>query len=167
MSVLPVIISILFFLFIAWTHFFGAAWIPTSSSTVLKMLRIAQIRPGDVVYDLGSGDGRILIEAARHFGAKAVGIEIDPLRYIITKIKIYVLHLQDRVQIIRGNFFRQDLSNADIIIVYLSQDTNMKLSEKLLRELKSGTRIVSHTFTFCCFEELETGEDLPIYLYKS
>ena len=167
MSVLPVIISIIFFLFITWTHFFGAPWIPTSSSTVLKILRIAQIRPGDVVYDLGSGDGRILIEAARHFGAKAVGIEIDPLRYIITKIKIYVLHLQDRVQIIRGNFFKQDLSNADIIIVYLSQDTNMKLSEKLLRELKSGTRIVSHTFTFCCFEELETGEDLPIYLYKS
>ena len=71
------------------------------------------------------------------------------------------------VQIIWGNFFREDLHNADIIIVYLSQDANMKLSEKLSRELKSGTRIVSHTFTFCCFEEIETGEDSPIYLYKS
>ena len=82
------------------------------------MLKIAKIKPGDVVYDLGSGDGRILLEAARHFGARAVGIEIDPLRYIITKIKIHVLNLQDSVQIIWGNFFKQDLSNADIIIVY-------------------------------------------------
>jgi precorrin-6B methylase 2 len=167
MLILPIIISILFFLFIAWTHFFGAPWIPTSSSSVRKMLRIAQIRPGDVVYDLGSGDGRILIEAARHFGAKTVGIEIDPLRYIITKIKINVLHLQDSAQVIWGNFYRQDLSDADIVIVYLSQDANMKLSEKFIGELKPGTRIVSHTFTFSCFEELETGEDSPIYLYKS
>lgn len=167
MSVLPIILSIIFFLFIAWTHFFGAPWIPTSSSSVRKMLKIAKIKPGDIVYDLGSGDGRILIEAARRFGARAVGVEIDPLRYIITKIKIHVLNLQDSVQIIWGDFFKQDLSNADIIIVYLSQDANMKLSEKLSRELKSGTRIVSHTFTFCCFEEIETGEDSPIYLYKS
>jgi cyclopropane fatty-acyl-phospholipid synthase-like methyltransferase len=167
MSALPIIISIIFFLFIAWTHFLGAPWIPTSSSSVKKMLKIAKIKPGDIVYDLGSGDGRVLIESARHFGAKAVGIEIDPLRYIITKIKIHFLHLQDDVRIIWGNFFKHDLSDADIIIVYLSQDANMKLSEKLSRELKPGTRIVSHTFTFCCFEEIKTGEDSPIYLYKS
>ncbi len=167
MSNIIIILSVLGFLFIAWTHYLGAPWIPSSSSTVHRMLQLARVKPGDTVYDLGSGDGRILIEAARHFGARAVGIEIDPIRYLLTKAKISFLGLQDRVQIILGNFFNQDLSDANVVVVYLSQDANMKLSKKLIKELKPGTRIVSHTFIFPCFEEIENENNSSIYLYKS
>ena len=72
------------------------------------MLEMAGVRPGEVVYDLGSGDGRVIIEAARSFGARAVGIEIDPIRYLWTKIKISMLNLQDNVQVLFGNFFLKD-----------------------------------------------------------
>lgn len=167
MTILLFIIAVIFFLLIAWTHFLGAPWVPTSKSSVRKMLEIAKVKKGDVIYDLGSGDGRVIIEAARHFGVKAVGIEIDPFRYIITKIKIRILHLQEDVKVIWGNFFKHDISNADVIIVYLSQDANMKLSKKLVLELKPGVRIISHVFPFFCFEEVKTGVDLPIYLYKT
>ena len=98
--------------------------------------------------DLGCGDGRMIITAVRRYGARAVGIEIDPLRYLWCQFLVSVLGLRDRVKIIFGNFFSQDLSDADVITCYLLQDTNEKLEGKLKQELRPGTRVVSHDFTF-------------------
>jgi predicted RNA methylase len=131
-----------------WTQFWGAPWIPSSMHAVHQLLTLADVQPDDVVYDLGCGDGRIIITAARQYGARAVGIEIDPLRYLWCQLVITLLGLRDRVTLIYGSFFAQDLSGADVVICYLLQDTNLRLQSKFNRELRSGTRVASQTFTF-------------------
>jgi SAM-dependent methyltransferase len=115
---------------------------------VNKMLTMAEVGPGDLVYDLGCGDGRMIVTAARRYGARAVGIEIDPLRYLWCQILITVLGLRDRVKIVFGDFFTRDLRDANVVTCYLLQDTNNKLEGKFERELRPGTRVASNTFTF-------------------
>jgi predicted RNA methylase len=115
---------------------------------VRKMLIMANIKSGELVYDLGCGDGRVLITAAREFDARAVGIEIDPLRYIWSQARITLLGLRERVQVFYGDFFHQDLSKADIVTCYLLQSTNDKLIEKLNKELRLGARVISNTSLF-------------------
>ncbi|UCE97834.1 MAG: class I SAM-dependent methyltransferase [Dehalococcoidia bacterium] len=127
---------------------------------------MAKVKPGELVYDLGCGDGRIIIMAARHFGALAVGIEIDPLRYLWSQIRIRFLGLSDRVSIKYGNFYKYDLSQADVITCYLLQDTNKKIATKLNRELKPRARVVSNTFTFPTLSLLQKNKELGIFIYK-
>lgn len=159
-------IIILVISFIAWAQLFGAPWIPTPYKKVHRMLELAKVKPGELVYDLGSGDGRVIIEAAQSFGAKATGIEIDPIRYLWTKIKISLLKLQSRVNVILGNFYYQDLRKADVITVYLLQDTNIRLMEKFQQELRRGTRIVSNTFYFPGWDIINQDKKEKIYVYK-
>jgi len=152
--------------FLAWSQIFGAPWWPTPYKTVRRMLELARIKPGEKVYDLGSGDGRIIIEAARLFGARSTGIEIDPFRYFYTRIKILRWRLQDRVHVLLGNFFYKDLSEADIVTIYLLQDTNLKLIRKFIQELRPGTRIVTNTFTLPGLKVLRQNKKEQIYVYK-
>ena len=112
----------------------GAPWVPTSRKLVNKVLTMAELKPYELLYDLGSGDGRMVITAARDFGAKAVGIEIDPFRIFYSRLKISQLHLKDKVRIVRGNFFDINLGEADVVVLYLEQHTNNKLQVKLERE---------------------------------
>jgi SAM-dependent methyltransferase len=126
----------------------GAPWVPTPMHLVHRMLAMAEVAPGDVVYDLGCGDGRLILAAAQDYGARAVGVEIDLLRYLWCRRRIIALGLQDRVQVIRGDLFEQDLSDADVVTCYLLQTTNDRLEGKLERELEPGARVVSHSFTF-------------------
>ena len=142
------LLLIVLVLSLLWTTNLGAPWVPTSMNMVHRMLRLAGVGPNDVVYDLGCGDGRILITAARHYGARAVGIEIDPLRYLWCQFLITVLGLRCRVKLIYGNFFNKDLSDATLITCYLLQETNDELMKKFKKELKPGTKVVSHTFSF-------------------
>jgi predicted RNA methylase len=160
------IILVSVFTFIVWSQIFGAPWVPTPYKTVHMMLEMAGVRPGEVVYDLGSGDGRVIIEAARSFGARAVGIEIDPTRYLWTKIKISMLNLQDDVQVLFGNFFLKDLKHADVVTIYLLQGTNVKLMEKLENELRPGTRVVSNTFIFPGWKIIRQDSKAQIYVYR-
>ena len=138
--------------YILWPRFRGAPWAPTSRRTVHKMLALAGVRPGDVVYDLGSGDGRILIMATRRFGARAVGIEIDPLFYLWTQLKITVLGQRRRVRLIRGDLFDQDLSQADV--------------GKLARELRPGTRVVSRRFQLPGWSPVRHASEARLYMYS-
>lgn len=151
---------------IAWSGVAGAPWLPSARHRVRRMLELAEVRPDDVVYDLGSGDGRVLLVAARDFGARAVGIEIDPLRCLWTRKHLAVRGLSDRTEVIWGNFFHEDLSGADIVTVYLRQDTNNRLMNKLWRELKPGTRVVSNTFIFPGREVETIDRDEHLYLYR-
>ena len=123
-----------FFAWIMWTRRKGAPWVPSHGRIVRKMLTMADTRPGELVYDLGSGDGRVLIMAARRFDARAVGIEIDPLRTVWSRMRIALLGLQGQVHVLYGNLFDQDLTGADVVTCYLLQATNDKLAEKLNRE---------------------------------
>jgi predicted RNA methylase len=166
---LPILLVVLIFVFLisaAWTNFVGAPWVPTSMSLVREMLELAEVGPDDTVYDLGCGDGRTVITAARRYGARAVGIEIDPLRYLWCQILVNVFRLRGRVQILFGNFFNQDLSDADVVTCYLLQDTNEKLQEKLNRELRPGARVVSNTFTFPGMNPLRKENDARLYLFN-
>ena len=150
MSFIVIIVSVLFVLFISisWASYKGSPWVPTSYKMVYKMLDLADVQPEDLVYDLGCGDGRIAITAARKYQAEAVGIEQNPLLWLWCQIVITVLGLRSRVRIILGNFYKHDLSNADVVACYLLPKTNKELEHKLLQELRPGTRVISNTFLF-------------------
>jgi len=152
--------------FLLWTAPAGAPWFPTSRKLVRRMLALADVQPGEVVCDLGSGDGRVLFIAAREFGARAVGIELDPLRCAWTRIRIALLGLQGQVQVIRGNFFTQDVSEADVVTLYLLQKTNNRLRQKLWQELHPGARIVSSVFLFPGMEPTCIDKEAHLFLYE-
>jgi cyclopropane fatty-acyl-phospholipid synthase-like methyltransferase len=121
-------------------------FVPTPSHVVAEMLRLADIKTGDVLYDLGSGDGRIPITAAYRYGIRAVGIDIDPRRIAEANQKARVAGVTDRVRFIEGDLFQADIGEATVVTLYLLESLNEKLRPKLLRELRPGTRIVSHAF---------------------
>jgi predicted RNA methylase len=129
------------------------------------MLDMAQVGPGDLVYDLGCGDGRLIVAAARRYGARAVGIEIHPLRVLWCRAWIAVLGLRDRVKVVRGDLFAQDLSDATVVTCYLLQRTNDKLEGKFRRELDPHTRVVSKRFTFPGLRLVRRDERDKLYLY--
>jgi SAM-dependent methyltransferase len=113
---------------------------------VVEMLRLAGVGPEDVVYDLGSGDGRIVIAAAHRFGARGVGIEIDPALVAESRRRVAWYGVADRVTIVEGDLFAADLRKATVVTLYLSPDLNRRLRGKLQAELRPGARIVSQRF---------------------
>ena len=123
-----------------------APYIPTPEPVVSAMLDLAGVTAKDVVYDLGCGDGRIVITAARTRGARGVGVEIDVELVERAKVAARQAGVADRVRIERGDLFAMDLRDATVVMLYLGEDLNTKLWPKLKRELRPGTRIVSHRF---------------------
>jgi SAM-dependent methyltransferase len=110
------------------------------------MLELARVTRDDVVYDLGSGDGRIVILAAQKYGARGVGIELNPKLVDVSRQVARDAELTDRVRFIQGDLFAADISEATVVTLYLSPSVNAELEPKLRRELRPGTRIVSHQF---------------------
>jgi SAM-dependent methyltransferase len=151
---------------ISWTDARGAPWVPTPLGKVRKMLEMTEAGPDDLVYDLGCGDGRMIVTAARRHGSRAVGIEVDPLRYLWCQVLITVLGLRGRVRVVYGDFFTQDLGDADVVTCYLLQSTNNKLEGKLEQELRPGARVVSHDFTFPGLHLVRQDEEAKLYLYN-
>jgi SAM-dependent methyltransferase len=122
-------------------------YVPTSHEVVAEMLRVANVTAKDVVYDLGCGDGRIVITAAKERGARGVGIDINPERIKESNENARLAGVTDRVKFITQDLFETDLRDATVVMLYLLPDVNLRLRPKLLRELKPGTRIVSHAFS--------------------
>ena len=121
-------------------------WVPTPDSLLVKMLETAQVTNKDIVYDLGAGDGKIAIEAARRYGARAVGIEFDPQMADHARQNAKNARVADKVTIITGDIFAEDFSQATVVTLYLLPSLNGKLYPTLIN-MKPGTRIVSNTFT--------------------
>ena len=121
-------------------------FVPTPNEVVDKMFELAQVTARDVVYDLGCGDGRIVISAAQRFGARGVGIDIDPQRIAEAAANVRSAGVADKVRLIEGDLFEADISEATVVTLYLLTRLNVKLRPKLLRELRPGTRVVSHAF---------------------
>jgi ribosomal protein L11 methylase PrmA len=122
-------------------------YVPTPYDVVRAMLKLANTSPQDVVYDLGCGDGRILLIAAKEFGVKkAVGIEKDPERYKVALTRVREEGLENKVEIRLGDFFNENISDATVVTIFLLTSVNELLKPKFERELKPGTRIVSHEF---------------------
>jgi 16S rRNA A1518/A1519 N6-dimethyltransferase RsmA/KsgA/DIM1 with predicted DNA glycosylase/AP lyase activity len=144
--------------------------IPTPGPVVDKMLEAAHVKPGDVVYDLGSGDGRIVIAAAK-MGAQAVGVEVMPDLCRRARQSIKELGLSDRASIVEGNVFRVDFSAATVVTMYLMTDSNERLRPNLEKYLKPGTRVVSNQFPIkgwkpVSVERGKSGTDYTIYVYQ-
>ena len=121
-------------------------YVPTPQPVVDAMLALAQVKATDVVYDLGSGDGRIVITAAKTYGARGVGIEIDPALVARARQNATAAGVSSRVRFVTQNLFDARFSEATVVTLYLLQSINERLRPRLIRDLKPGTRIVSHVF---------------------
>ena len=125
-------------------------FVPTTEPVVERMLKMAKVGKNDVVYDLGSGDGRIVIAAVQRYGAaRGVGIDLDPERVAEARENAQKAGVTDRVRFVQGDLFQADLREATVVTMYLLQDVNLKLRPKLLKELRPGTRVVSHNYHMC------------------
>jgi len=121
-------------------------FVPTPEPVVRRMLTLADVKPGELIYDLGAGDGRILSSAVKDFNAKAIGIELHESRCEAIAKRIEREHLSNSANIIRADFFNVNLSRADVVTLYLLTAVNSLIKPKLERELKAGARVVSHDF---------------------
>jgi predicted RNA methylase len=131
-------------------------FVPTPQEVVDAMLKLAKVTKNDVVYDLGSGDGRIPITAAKTYGARGVGIDIDPQRIKEATENLKNAGVGDRVKFLNQDLFTTDISEATVVTLYLLPSLNLKLMPKLNKELKPGTRIVSHAFDMGDAKPIET-----------
>lgn len=166
-TLIPIVLILVMIIAVSmlWPLAIGAAYSPSSKKVVRKMLEMAEVHPEDLVYDLGSGDGRIVIEAAREYNARGVGVEADPLRVGWSRLKVMRMRLSSRVKILWGNLFHQNLSQATVVTLFLWGRTNENLKEKLQTELKPGTRVVSYVWKFEGWEPVKTDRKDQIYLY--
>ena len=155
----------LFLIWIFWSSIIGAGFQPTSKKLVKQMLDIAEVGPEDIVYDLGSGDGRIVINAVKKYNAKAVGLEADPSRVFWSRLVIILSGIGKRAKIVWGNFFNQNISEATVVTLFLSDTANQKLKSKFLEELRPGTRVVSYVWKFKGWQPVKADENEEIYLY--
>ena len=121
-------------------------YVATPADVVDAMLKVANVKATDVVYDLGCGDGRIVITAAKEYGARGVGFDIDPQRIKEATANAQQAGVADRVRFVEADLFEANISEASVVTVYLLSSLNLKLRPKLMRELKPGTRVVSHAF---------------------
>lgn len=141
-------------------------WVPTNDALVMRMLKMADVKPTDLVYDLGAGDGKIAIAAAKHFGARAVGIEYNPEMVKLAQCLAKVEGVEGRAQIRQGDIFETDFSSATVVTLYLLPELNLRLRPTLL-EMKPGTRVVSHSFLMDDWEpdERSMTEDGHAYMW--
>ncbi len=153
-----------FLLWLVWPIFIGAIFLPTPPDVVEKMLSIAEVGEGDLLYDLGSGDGRIVIGAADR-GARGVGVEADAIRVIWSRLRMRRNQAHDRIRFIWGDFFKNSVAEATVVTVYQGESINNRLREKFEAELKPGSRIVSFSFTFQGWEPTKKHPDANVYLY--
>jgi SAM-dependent methyltransferase len=125
---------------------YDVPFVPTPPEVVDEMLRLAQVKSGDVLYDLGCGDGRIVIAAAKRYGVKAIGIDIDPVRIGESNENARAAGLAGKVKFIQQDLFEADFKDATVVTMYLLTSVNLRLRPKLLTDLRPGTRLVSHSF---------------------
>jgi precorrin-6B methylase 2 len=146
---------------------------PTPQAVVERMLTLAQTKPGEMVYDLGCGDGRIVVTAARQFKARAVGIEIRRDVYEKTLAHVASLGLSDQVRIVHGNALHYDLTPADVVTLYLLTSSNERLRPELEKSLRPTARVVSHDFEIHGWKPVKVdkllveGRPHIIYLYSA
>ncbi|MFZ5909238.1 MAG: SAM-dependent methyltransferase [Chloroflexota bacterium] len=144
----------------------GVPWIPARRERIRKALELAKLQPGETLYDLGAGDGRVLMMAAEEFGAQAVGIEAGPAQCLWGRLKCLFSGSRRRVRIRCGDFYRADVSAAQVVFVYLTSTQTARLEEKLARELRPGARVVSLAADFPGWQPAAVDRESLIFLYE-
>jgi len=169
LSLLIILAALIVLFFILWSFVTlistKVPFAPTPKKTINLALKEAEVKAGQVVYDLGCGDGRVLL-AAEKFGAKTVGFELSLSNYLKTKFKIWLTGSKSKIY--RKNFLKQNLSDADIIFCFLVGKVMPKVKEKLKNNLKPGTKIISYAFAFPSWQPYKILETKPskTYFYK-
>jgi len=167
---LIIVLIIFYFYAIYFGLFFGGPFIPVSKRDIKHLAKVFNFKKEDVVYELGSGDARILIYLARKYKIKSVGIEINFLLSFWSKLKIKFLGLDRFIKIKRKSFFQENLKEADVIICYLMPKAMKNLREKFTRELKLGTKIISFSFSIPNWKPIivdkPSKKDKTIYIYE-
>lgn len=166
LSILVLIFFILLFGVVVLPAFFGSPWHPLLPGTIREILDFAEIQAGEKIYDLGSGDGRVLIQAARQHDAVGVGLEIDPLKVWVARLLARWAGVSDRVQFERKNFDDFDFQDADVIYVYLTHQALDRLIPKILPYLKPSTRIVSYRFCLRNRQPCKTNNKQNLFMYR-
>ena len=131
-------------------------YVPTHERVVAEMLKVAKVKKNDVLYDLGSGDGRIVITAAKRFGTRGVGVDIDPVRVKEARENAVKAGVTDKVKFLQQDLFETDIREATVVTLYLLPEVNLRLRPKLLSDLKPGTRVVSHNYDMGDWMPLKT-----------
>jgi ubiquinone/menaquinone biosynthesis C-methylase UbiE len=162
---LSILLFILISLWMLIPALYGLPLVPTKPERIRKALKLVNLRPNQILYDLGAGDGRVLFIAAREFGSKAVGIEIGPVQCMLIWLRIKVSGLENQIQVRWADFYKADLSQADVIYVYATSEEVVKLAPHLEKQLKNGTRVLSISADFPEWEPFAFYKDELIFVY--
>jgi len=159
LSLVVIILSIYQF-YSLYAFIFGAPFVPVPKKMVAEIIRMANLKGGEFLMDLGSGDGRIILASAKK-GVDCCGIEINPWLYLFSKFRLR--HFQ-KAKIIRKNLWDIDLSQVDVLTLYFMQDKMGKLKEKIKKEMKPGSRVVSYAFTFPDWQFVDNNGKIHLYI---
>jgi SAM-dependent methyltransferase len=144
----------------------GQPWVPANKERIHRALELAALKPGEVLYDLGSGDGRVLVAAARDFNARAVGVELSPLLCAVAWFKVQSSGVGQHVRLHCGSYYNTDLREADVVYIYLTSGNANRLSKKLADELKPGARVVSVSADLSGWKADAIDREELIFLYS-
>lgn len=145
---------------------YGLPWIPTREKRIRKALQLARLHSGEVLYDLGAGDGRILLTAAKEFGARGVGIEIGPVQCLLGRLRIWLSGTRKRVRMRCGDFYKADISDADVVFVYATSSQTSRLQPLLEQQLRPGARVVSIAADFPDWRPQFVDREWLIFVYE-
>jgi len=174
MSSAVLLLSFTFFIFLfvvilLWAlipALYGLPAVPTRPERIRKALQLANLRPNETLYDLGAGDGRVLLLAARDFGAKAVGLEIGPAQCAVIWLRATAAGLGDQIHVRWENFYRADLRDADVVFIYATSKEVAKLAPHLETQMKKGARLVSISADFSNWEPQKFDDRDLIFVYE-
>lgn len=160
---------LLFTLVLVWIlvpAFHGLPSVATKPERIRKALKLANLQPGETLYDLGAGDGRVLFIAAREFGARAMGIEVGPIQCALIWLRITASGLGDQIQIRWGNFYNSSLREADVVFIYATSKEITKLAPHLESQMKQGARLISISADFSEWEPSAMDKHELIFVYE-
>jgi len=160
---------LLFLLALLWIlvpALYGLPSKPTKPDRIRKALQLVELKQGELLYDLGAGDGRVLLIAAKEFGAKAIGIEVAPVQIMLTWLRIILSGLGDRVRVKFGNFYKTELKDANVVFIYATLQELMKLAPHLEKKMMPGSRLVSISADFPEWEPTKFDEKDLIFAYE-
>lgn len=166
-----VVISVLFIvvilsaLWITIPALFGPPSVPTRMNRIRKALRLANLQPGEIVYDLGAGDGRVLLVAANEFNARAVGIEVGPVQCVFIALRALASGNGDSIRVRWENYFKASLKDADVVFIYATSKETGRLSNHLKEQMRPGSRLVSISADFPEWEPANIDELELVFLY--
>ena len=145
---------------------YGVPWVPTRESRIRRALQLAKLRADETLYDLGAGDGRVLIMAAKEFGARAIGIEIGPMQCLVGWLRILFSGSRHKIQMRCANFYKSDVSDANVVFIYATSSQTSRLLPLLERQLRPGTRVVSIAADFPDWQPNLVDREALIFVYE-